>query len=1064
MFETPLSIINYWKAIEEFTAGRIEEERSTGNVKSIQKEVLKDEDIPWLNHQYFQHVNTETHVWNYTVFLGIILIKDINREIISRLHDEEQFNNKDKDIEGVSSICSFQVNAHGQIIQNSLKMADWFTAINILGKNEDIKNANYNSKERISNKIKDLMFNLTDKLNSNEQRTKICFKDLKILTENCIELTGWQSLIEKNLVKNSAIIYSNQLKRPFREELKNSDDVLDHDSGITNSYILSDLEYITKEIKDNPNALPLGLTQYLNSQQIQKINLYEDKKSLQKFVSPKYLPIARWPNNGDHSLNLAQQTAVNLSLLDKEGLFSINGPPGTGKSTLLRDIIANIIVDRGKVLSSFENIDNAFVDNEKFKHEAFSYKVWELDAKLYGYEIFITSSNNAAVENISKEIPKLDSIDSKWNIDYFADIASFVHDEPCWGLGAAPLGNKKNRINYFNKFWSSKAQTENNSYTMGLEEYLKSNQPPITWASAREDFLITYDACSKLKDDLIELENIILTLPDLKIEKAIIDKHKVESVAKIKALQNQIELISKNIDELDVNMNHLKWSMEGKILLKPSWYKRIWGMIFGSHHLNKWQDEISSILNETETSRKQSITFNEQKNKLIKQCDNESEALKNYITSSEELALTINTYNSLIAEYEGQIGKHFPDDRLWELPKDQLHQILPWNYEKLHKLRGELFIKALKLHQAFIMNTSEKLMNNLRVMNLLMRSNNLPSEYDYLLKSVWASFFIVVPVVSSTFSSFANLCGGLGKGSIGWILIDEAGQASPQAAVGTFWRAKRIIVVGDPMQIKPIVSISNELDDSFRKFYGVSKQWSPLNESLQTISDRNNIYGAYTNNKENWIGCPLIVHRRCAEPMFSIANKIAYDNLMIYATTPTRTSLTKNFKSSWINVESAMFKNHWSDAEGQAVITLITKILGQTNDLPLIYIISPFKEVASQMRKKLSQNTRTWDLKQRTNSEIRSWINNSVGTIHTFQGKEAEVVIVLLGGNPNRYGGIDWASKEPNMLNVALTRAKNLVFVIGNYAIWSKLPYFQELGYALPKIEYYAEELEDAFA
>ena len=67
-----------------------------------------------------------------------------------------------------------------------------------------------------------------------------------------------------------------------------------------------------------------------------------------------------------------------------------------------------------------------------------------------------------------------------------------------------------------------------------------------------------------------------------------------------------------------------------------------------------------------------------------------------------------------------------------------------------------------------------------------------------------------------------------------------------------------------------------------------------------------------------------------------------------------------------------------------------------------------------------------------------------------MQGKEADVVILVLGGNPDRPGARRFATREPNLLNVAVTRAKRRLYVIGNRDTWGSEPYFNVLAARIP--------------
>lgn len=99
----------------------------------------------------------------------------------------------------------------------------------------------------------------------------------------------------------------------------------------------------------------------------------------------------------------------------------------------------------------------------------------------------------------------------------------------------------------------------------------------------------------------------------------------------------------------------------------------------------------------------------------------------------------------------------------------------------------------------------------------------------------------------------------------------------------------------------------------------------------------------------------------------------------------------------------------------------------------IIYVISPFKNVAYQLSRELVKIgfTRYDENGKPTN----------VGTVHTFQGKEAPIVFLVLGADNKSTGVANWAmgTENPNIMNVAATRAKEQFYIIGDKNLYLKL-------------------------
>ncbi len=199
-----------------------------------------------------------------------------------------------------------------------------------------------------------------------------------------------------------------------------------------------------------------------------------------------------------------------------------------------------------------------------------------------------------------------------------------------------------------------------------------------------------------------------------------------------------------------------------------------------------------------------------------------------------------------------------------------------------------------------------------------------------------------------------------------------------------------------------------------------------------------------------WLGAPLRVHRRCMEPMFSIANEIAYENSMVLATESLLCSLPK---SCWYDIPGNVTDRQYVPAQGAALIHQLTSLLNKMNT-PDVFVISPFREVVRQIQHLIVREKTIKKLFEvKFNASLRSWVGEAVGTVHSFQGKQASAVFFVLGGDQTTFGALEWATRKPNLLNVAVTRACLRFYIIGDYALWHRWPHFDLAAQKLERIE-----------
>ncbi|HEX7782739.1 MAG TPA: AAA domain-containing protein [Sphingobium sp.] len=867
--------------------------------------------------------------------------------------------------------------------------------------------------------------------------------------------------------------------------------------SLLNSFFMGDLSKAADLCAKG--ELPGGLRQYLGmGAPSRTIDLFSDRAALESAVAPARTPAARWPSPGGHPLVLLQQAAVNLArsaLADGGGVIAVNGPPGTGKTTLLRDIVAATVLDRAMAMASFDDPAKAFTpsgERQAFGPKAF-FHLYALDPSLKGHEMLVASSNNKAVENVSRELPAAKAVGrSTDDISYFKSVSDLVYSprasiededgpavpmEPAdtWGLIAAVLGNARNRGAFQQSFWWHE--------DWGFRTYLKAAKgdpviqeirdpetgkiierrtPPVVLAEQPPSPAFALRNWHKARDRLLALKQTvdgrlaaleavrILCVRLAETRKAIARDETELAQTRSRRPDIEADCADRQIDVENAARVHGERiaAIAAHRTERPGFFSRV----FRTARWAAWTSAQAPLV----AAQAQAWTALRAVERASAEADAALAALDQDIAGREtRLAAPRAVATRLASEidrHRPELGDRIIDEAFFARGHEASNLEAPWISDAVHRLREDLFIAALDVHKAFIDASAQKMLHNLSVL-MDVFSGGAPKDpaKKALLGDLWATLFLVVPVISTTFASVERMLGDLPVGGIGWLLVDEAGQALPQAAVGAILRARRAIIVGDPLQIPPVVALPERLNAEICRHFRVDKPvWAAPDASAQTLADRASPYQAAFRSDQGArrVGIPLLVHRRCQEPMFGISNRIAYDGQMVHAPGPRQSAIGRALgPSRWIDVDGEA-DSKWSPDEGEQIVSLIRQIIDAGVVSPDLFVITPFRIVAQEMRRRLEKERAMFAA---AGVDIREWSSDRIGTIHTVQGREAEAVILVLGApKASQNGARNWAAGTPNILNVAASRAKQHLYVVGSHGAWSGVGHARELA-AMPR-------------
>ncbi|KAI5100366.1 RNA helicase Mov10l1, partial [Silurus meridionalis] len=303
-----------------------------------------------------------------------------------------------------------------------------------------------------------------------------------------------------------------------------------------------------------------------------------------------------------------------------------------------------------------------------------------------------------------------------------------------------------------------------------------------------------------------------------------------------------------------------------------------------------------------------------------------------------------------------------------------------------------------------------------------------------------ASFHRIVVSTCTSAGMFYQI--GLRVGHFTHVFLDEAGQATePESLIPlglVFEKTGQVILAGDPKQLGPVVK--SKLAESFG--LGVS-----LLERLMA----NPLYSCTEKGYNPFLVTKLVYNYRSHEVLLELPSRLFYggelcvrsqravvDSLCHWSRLPTKgfplifhgvrgTEMREATNPSWFNPGEAV----------QAMLYCCQLAKRLYNPIPAsdIGIITPYKKQVEKIRV-LLHRAGLADIK--------------VGSVEEFQGQEFLVIILSTVRSIEALPSNDIQStlgflSNPKRFNVAITRPKALLIVIGNPHVLVKDPCFHEL-------------------
>ncbi|PWV54853.1 AAA domain-containing protein [Nocardiopsis sp. L17-MgMaSL7] len=259
------------------------------------------------------------------------------------------------------------------------------------------------------------------------------------------------------------------------------------------------------------------------------------------------------------------------------------------------------------------------------------------------------------------------------------------------------------------------------------------------------------------------------------------------------------------------------------------------------------------------------------------------------------------------------------------------------------------------------------------------------------------------------------------------VVIDEASQCTVADLVPLLYRSRRALVIGDPYQLQPVNPMTTQDDRRILSVHGLP---AAETEERSLSFGGSSAYHAAASALVAGGGEVLWLdeHYRCHPDIVAPVNRRFYGERLAVRTNSAALVAPGDPAVQWIDVRGACERPGGRSCrnreEAESVLDLLRKLGRSLPPEASIGVVSPFAPQVRLIEDKLGEGAA---------DRIR------VGTAHRFQGGECDVVVVstAAAAGVHRSSG-NWARQQQNLWNVAVTRARSRLYVVGDREYWAE--------------------------